>query len=275
MLRVRPHGPVTELRLTTTILGRPVYSVSAFYFDGTLIDTGPPRTGPELAAWVEGQNVEQIVNTHRHEDHVGGNAHLAHLPALAPAGAAPVIREAPPLPFYRRVVFGQPRPAPVGVLGETVPTAHCTLRVIPTPGHAPDHVVLWLPERGWLFSADLYLMERAKYVRRLDNVGQWVESLQRVLTYDFDTMFCSHAGRIADAKAAIRRKLAYWAEVQEQARQLATEGFSAREIRDRLLGREGFITLWSRGQFAKLNLIKALLALEKNISDPGLTPAAA
>lgn len=261
MLHTRQHGPVTELRLTTTIFRRPSYSVSAFFFDGTLIDTGPPRTGREIAAWAREQTIAQIVNTHQHEDHIGGNAYLAHLPAFAPAGAAPVIREPPRLPLYRRTTFGQPRPAPVAVLGETVNTCHHTLHVIPTPGHAPDHVVLWLPERGWLFSADLYLMARAKYVRLLDDVGQWVASLQHVLDYDFDTMFCSHAGRVPDAKAAIRRKLAYWAQIQEQARELESHGHSSREIRDRLLGRESFLTYWSRGRFAKINLIEALLQI--------------
>ena len=267
MLQTRQHGPVTEIHLTTTIFRRPIYSVSAFCFDGTLIDTGPPRTGREIAAWARGQEIRQIVNTHQHEDHVGGNAHLTHLPAFAPAGAVPVIRQAPRIPFYRRTTFGQPRPAPVSILEETVTTCHHTLHVIPTPGHAPDHVVLWLPERGWLFSADLYLMARAKYVRLQDDVGQWVASLRRVLAYDFDTMFCSHAGYVPDAKTAIERKLAFWAKLQQQAQELAQHGHSSREIRDQLLGREGFLTYWSRGQFAKINLIEALLSLEGRIWD--------
>lgn len=262
MLRTRQHGPVTEIRLTTTILRRPIYSVSAFYFDGTLVDSGPQRTGPEIAAWARGREIDQIVNTHQHEDHVGGNAHLSHLPALAPAGAVPVIREAPRIPFYRWTTFGQPRRAQVEPLGDTVRTRHHTLQVIPTPGHAPDHVVLWLPERGWLFSADLYLMERAKYVRREDDVWLWMASLQRVLAYDFETMFCSHAGYVADGKAAIRRKLAYWQQLAAEARELAAGGEPPERIRDRLLGDEGFLTFWSRGQFSKLNLIRALLAEE-------------
>lgn len=262
MLKIRQHGPVTELRLTTTVFRRPIYSVSAFYFDGTLIDTGPPRTGREIAAWAREQEIEQIVNTHHHEDHVGGNAYLAQLPALAPAGAVPIIREAPRIPFYRRTTFGQPQPAPVDPLGETVSTRHHTLQVIRTPGHSPDHVVLWLPERGWLFSADLYLMTRAKYVRRMDDVGQWVASLKKMLAYDFDTMFCAHAGHVPDAKAALRHKLAYWAEIQKQARDLAERGYTVRNIRERLLGNEGYLTYWSRGHFSKVNLIEALLALE-------------
>jgi glyoxylase-like metal-dependent hydrolase (beta-lactamase superfamily II) len=262
VLRARQHGDVTEIRLTTTVLGRPLYGVSAYLFDGTLIDTGPPRTGRELAAWARGQEIEQIVNTHHHEDHVGGNAFLPHLPALAPPDTVQRLARAPRIPFYRRTTFGQPRPALASPLGERVATRCHTLQVIATPGHAFDHVVLWLPERGWLFSADLYLMERARYVRRRDDVGRWMESLRRMLAYDFDTMFCAHAGCVPEAHAALRRKLAYWEELRGECRRLAEMGYSAERIRTSLLGREGFLTYWSGGSFSKTNLIIALLNVE-------------
>lgn len=263
MLDIHPHGPVTELRLTSTILGRPIYSVAAFYFDGVLFDTGPPRTGRELAAWAEGETIERIVNTHQHEDHVGGNAFLPSLPALAPTGALPIIHRPPPLPLYRRIPFGQPRPAYAEPLGETVSTRSHTLHVIPTPGHAPDHVSLFLPQKAWLFAGDLFLMERAKYVRRADDVAQWMHSLRAILAYDFDLLFCAHAGYVSDGKAAISRKIAYWEEIREKARAMAAQRHSPQTIRDALLGKEGFLTYWSRGRFAKLNLIKQLLALEE------------
>lgn len=261
MIDVHEHGSVTELRLTSTILRRPIYSVAAFYFDGVLFDTGPSRTGRELAEWAQDVEIERIVNTHQHEDHVGGNAFLPHLPALAPAGALPTIHRAPTLPLYRRVPFGQPRPAHAEPLGDTVSTRSHTLRVIPTPGHAPDHVALLLPQEGWLFGGDIFLMERAKYVRRVDDVAQWMESLRAILAYDFDLLFCAHAGYVPDARAAIKRKIAYWEEIGEKAQAMAAKGHRPKAIRDALLGKEGFLTYWSRGRFAKLNLIEQLLAM--------------
>ena len=141
-------------------------------------------------------------------------------------------------------------------------TRHHTLQVIATPGHAPAHVALLLPEEGWLFSGDLYLMGRARYVRQQDDVGTWLDSLRRILAYDFDVMFCSHAGRVPQGKQAIRRKLAFWKEIRAKALALEAQGVSRPAIRDRLLGKEGFITYWSRGRFAKANLIDQLLALD-------------
>ena len=259
------HGTVTEVRLTSTILGQPLYSVAAFYFDGALFDTGPPRTGRELAAWAQSVDIERIIITHRHEDHVGGNAFLTSLPALAPAGALPTIRRPPQLPLYRRIPFGQPRPSHADPLGESVVTSSHKLDVIPTPGHAPDHVVLLLPEEGWLFGGDLFLMERAKYVRHIDDVALWLRSLKAILAYDFDLLFCGHAGYVANAKEAIRRKIAYWEEIGEEAREMAAQGYGPQAIRDTLLGKEGLLTYWSRGRFAKLNLIKQLLAMEETV----------
>jgi hypothetical protein len=76
-------------------------------------------------------------------------------------------------------------------------------------------------------------------------------------------MFCAHAGRVLDAHAAIRRKLAYWEELRGEAERMTGEGYSPRAIRSRLLGREGFLTYWSGGSYSKLNLIEALLALDQ------------
>ena len=46
-----------------------------------------------------------------------------------------------------------------------------------------------------------------------------------------------------------------------EALRLADAGCSPQAIRRRLLGREGFLTAWSGGNFSKENLIRALLAM--------------
>ncbi len=131
--------------------------------------------------------------------------------------------------------------------------------VIPTPGHCPDHVCLWEPSFGWLFSADLFIAERAKYLRADEDVRLLLDSLRRVLELDFRVMFCSHAGMIPDGRAALRRKLEYWEEMQDRVCRLSRAGHPPELIRDWVLGPEGSMTLITRGHFSKLNLIRSFL----------------
>ena len=58
------------------------------------------------------------------------------------------------------------------------------------------------PERGWLFSGDLYISGRTRYLRADESVADTIDSLRRFLEVDFGTLFCSHRGPIADGKEA-------------------------------------------------------------------------
>lgn len=263
MLKLYQHDAVTELRFHPTFLGQPLYQVSAFYFDGTLIDTGTPRSSGDLARWTKGQRVDQVLLTHHHEDHVGGVAVLT-VPVFAPAGSLAKITHPVRIPLYRRWVWGQPRPGQAHPLPNPLTTANHTLQPISTPGQATPHVAYLVPDLGLLFSGDLFISQQAKYIRRRDDLGAWFQSLRRVLTYDFHTLFCAHAGAIPQAKTALQRKLAYWESLHEQTHTLAQQGYPAKVIRDKLLGKENRLTLVSSGRFSKLNLIQALLTLPKN-----------
>lgn len=258
MLRTTTHGPITRIHLTRTILGRPIYSVSAYLIDGLLIDCGPPRIAPELIAWCRQQRIRQVVTTHHHEDHSGGAGPLQHalgLPVFAPAAAVQVLASFPRLELYRWIVWGQPQ----GVLAETVETAHHRFRVIPTPGHCPDHICLYEPQRGWLFAGDLFIHEEARYVRADEDLAALIRSLRQVLALRPDLLICSHAGLIKDACRAIDHKITYWETQGVQAQMLQRAGLSVREITKRLLGNEGLLTSFSSGRISKINLIRSLL----------------
>lgn len=139
-------------------------------------------------------------------------------------------------------------------------TYHYRFQVIPTPGHCPDHVCFYEPREGWLFSGDLFIHERMRYLQAEEDAHAILESLRRVLALRPRLLFCSHAGLVKDACGAIERKIAYWEQLAERARALHSQGLSLREIRDRLLGPEGWMTRFSGGHFAKIHLIRSLLA---------------
>jgi glyoxylase-like metal-dependent hydrolase (beta-lactamase superfamily II) len=262
MLKAETRGPITRIHLARSILGRPLYWVSAYLVDDLLIDTGCPATARELVDWCRDQNVRQVINTHHHEDHSGGDRLLIQelgLPVAAPRTAVPILADFPRLQFYRRAIWGQPRGVKVDPLGNTVETERFRFKVIPTPGHCSDHICLFEPQQGWLFSGDLFVHERVRYLRVDEDPLTTLDSLRRVLALQPQLLICAHFGLVENGCDAIERKIAYWEGVAEQARTLHDEGLPLGEVRDRVLGKEDHMAVFTQGHFSKLNLITALL----------------
>lgn len=262
MLRATSHGPITRIHLARTLLGQPLRTVEAYLVDGLLVDSGPPVTANRMVSFCRQQEVRQLVNTHHHEDHTGGDALLSTslgLPIAAPMESLPILRNARRLEFYRRLVWGQPRPVVAQPLEDQVVTPQYRFVVVPTPGHSPDHVCLFEPIERWLFTGDLFIHERARYLRVDEDARQILASLKRVLQLDPRVLLCSHAGLVEDGCRAVERKIAYWESLLQQARALRDRGSTLEQITEALLGSEGMATHVSRGQFSKRNLIASLL----------------
>ena len=262
MLRSTDHGPITRIHLARTFLGRQLYTVQAYLVDGLLVDTGCPATASELVAWCRERDVRQVVNTHHHEDHSGGNWALQKalgLPIAAPPQAVHILAGFPRLEFYRRVVWGQPGNVAVEPLGNVVETDRYRFEVISTPGHCPDHVCLFEREQGWLLSGDLFIHERVRYLRSDEDVSCTLRSLRLALALQPRLLVCSHAGLVKDACGSLARKIAFWEDLAERGKELRQQGLSARAVTDRLLGPEDVMTRLSRGHFSKMNLMRALL----------------
>jgi glyoxylase-like metal-dependent hydrolase (beta-lactamase superfamily II) len=249
--------------MAPTVLGRPIREVSAYAFADLLIDTGPAATASRLVEWCRGGRVRRVLLTHHHEDHIGGAAALQEelgLPILASAAAVPILAEGLRMPLYRRIVWGgRPRTFRAEPLGDVVEGEGYRLRVIPTPGHAFSHVCFFEEGRRWLFSGDLYVHDRVKLLRRIEDVWQHLDSLRRVLALEPELLICDHAGILEHAPERLRRKIRFWEELAGQARELRERGLSVEEISRRLLGREPFLTWASLGDFSQRNLIRGLL----------------
>jgi len=256
--------------MARTFLGRPLYQVSAYAYAGLLIDTGPPPTAEQLVEWCRNPSamrpeIRRVVLTHHHEDHVGGAAALQEelgLPVFAPATAVAILAEGLRMPPYRKAVWGTPRPFRAEPLGDWIEGAGgdtCRLRVIPTPGHAFTHVCLFDEERRWLFSGDLYVHEKVRYLRRIEDAREHISSLRRVLALEPELLICDHAGILENAPARLERKIHYWEDLGDQARGLREQGLSTAAIARRLLGRDGFLSWASLGDFSHRNLIESLL----------------
>src|SRR2546426_3617136 len=177
------YGNVRYFRMARTVLGRAIYWTGVYLIDGLLVDSGPPNLAHDVRRLVSNLAVRQCVTTHHHEDHSGNHGLLAAELRITPlAHAIGVSRLAVAdthSQLYRRVAWGARPPAPAAPLGEGLETSRFRFRVIHTPGHATDHVALFEPERGWLFSGDLYLAPRLRYLRADEDVYAMMGSLRR------------------------------------------------------------------------------------------------
>lgn len=274
MIRIRRYGPVTQIRMARALAGRPLYWTCAYHVDGLLIDTGCVRTAGELAAALGGSGLTQLVNTHHHEDHVGGNgaidARFGVRAQIHPLGIERVRHPDAHLPVYRRVVWGKPVPYDPLPLGDRIATDRYAFRVLHAPGHSTDQVVLFEEREGWLFSADLYLGERVKYLRRDERLDDSLESLRRVAALPVGRLFCGLGAVIDDGGRALRGKLAYWEEICRRVAELHAAGRSAVGIRRAMLGAEGFMRWVSSGDFAKQYLVDQALSIVAGGSPHGL-----
>lgn len=271
MIQVHCLGPVTRIVLARTLAGWSLHTVSA-YLTGepgrrVLIDSGPPATARELLRWLResgaAEELAAVVLTHHHEDHAGGAALLAEalgVPVWSPAATAERLARRRRIPLYRAAVWGRPGVCAARPLGEVFEIGGLRLEAVPTPGHAFDHHVLFDRERRWLYSGDLYVHERVRYLRRIEEPWRHVASLRRAAALGPERLYCAHAGVVEDAAAALERKAAWWEELAAEARRLRDGGLGPRAITRRLLGPEGLFTWLSLGDFSKVNLVRALLA---------------
>lgn len=248
-----------------------------FRIGETVIDTGPPNQWRKIKTFLQERKIRELLITHHHEDH-GGNAALIQ-ESLGPKIYAhkdgiPLYKKRDAIPLYRRLVWGNPKhlfeplvlPERVELEGgiQLVPI-HC-------PGHALDLACFHEPNRGWLFSGDLYITGRPKFLRRGEDPLLEIASIENLLAYDFDTVFCSHRGKLEHGKDGFVRKLNYMKELRENVHQAVKAGLSLRAIRDKLLGKEEILSWVSFGDFSKLNLIRAF-ADEILNPQPALTGA--
>ncbi|HET9317861.1 MAG TPA: MBL fold metallo-hydrolase [Vicinamibacteria bacterium] len=255
-----PEG-VVFLRLARAVAGRPLYKGGAYLLGNVLLDCGPPATAREVLAWLGGRTVDALLVTHHHEDHSGGAALLlekrglvAHIHA---SGVRP-LHDGYEQQLYRRLVWGRPLSVQARPLPPVVDTGGVRLEVVETPGHSPDHVCFYDRSRGWLFTGDLFLGERQRYLREDEDLEQIIGSLRAATALPLERVFCAHRGPLRDGPAALRRRLDNLTTVRDRLRELMAQGLPDAEIARRVVGPEGPLTWISRGRFSARNFVKSL-----------------
>jgi glyoxylase-like metal-dependent hydrolase (beta-lactamase superfamily II) len=265
MILIEDVAEVRKFLLARSLLGRGLYHTAAYWVDGLMIDTGCAYTVRELVSALHEVSVELIVNTHSHEDHIGANAALSRQfgaqIAVHPAGldilASP--RERQPLKPYQLVMWGYPDPSLGTAVGETVETKSHHFEVIHTPGHSPDHICLYEPDRGWLFSGDAYIGGRDRALRADYNVWQIIDSLRKLLKLDATLLFPG-SGRVrGNVRADLLEKISYLEDTAERVLELHRRGLSHGAIRSETFGGELPISYLTLGHFSGKNLVRSFV----------------
>ena len=264
------HGEVEGLRVGR-VKFRNTTTAICYRIGSTLLDTGPANQWSKIRAFVDGRPLGQVLLTHHHEDHSGNAARLqarTRATVFEPADALERLAAGFHLYPYQHLFWGRPRPVIAQALsGEIELDGGLRLRVLAAPGHSTDHVCFLEPDRGWLFSGDLFVGSKLRYLRRDEELFQLIASLRTVLAQDFDTLFCGHRGVVVDAHRAMQEKLTFIEELREHARALHTRGQPTAHIVRELLGKEDSTRWITGGHFSKRNLIEACLALDEEVFD--------
>jgi glyoxylase-like metal-dependent hydrolase (beta-lactamase superfamily II) len=255
--------------MISQFLGIPLFKVYAFFVDGLLIDTGFARGRDKFLKLCDARHPDIVVNTHHHEDHTGNNFWLKDkyglLPLAHPKTSSYLQRTSQWVPFYRRVVCGCPQPSETGELDSEIQTKRFRFLVVPTPGHTDDHICLYEPNEGWLFSGDLFIGEQLAYSRDGEDIYSVLDSLKRVVALNPKRMFCSFSGKVDNPEAAIHKKIDYLENLKDEVEKRLQQGLSPQQIRRKLLGRGDRFRFLTGGQISKQNLINAFL---KNLPCP-------
>jgi len=263
MLQTTHLDNVTQYRMARTVLGKNLYGVAAYLVDGLLIDTGFDYLAEQFYRTVQSKNVEQIVNTHHHEDHVGANylfEQRRQLKALAHAFALPLIAKPPAkLKPYRDFVWGVPQPAHPRAIGAKLSTPKYSFQVLHLPGHSPDHLGLYEPRQGWLFSGDLFLSVKVRVLRTDEDIVAAMASLRQVVALPLQRLFCGSGKILENPLELLKKKLEFYEDLQYRIATLHHKGWEVKKIRDAVLGKEGVWPWMSQGEFSKLNLVKGFL----------------
>ena len=170
-----------------------------------LLDTGqgvaiyPDILETALKELSDSSELEQIVLTHAHIDHLGGVRQVKEK-------------------FGEMAVSKMPwagHDAPAGAITEighdaVVETEGATLRAVFTPGHAPDHLCYVLEEERALFTGDVVLGAGTTVIPDdTGDLGQYMDSLHRLLELDLETIYPAHGPVIRNPKEKIREYIAH------------------------------------------------------------------
>ncbi|MFB4162874.1 MBL fold metallo-hydrolase [Alteribacillus sp. JSM 102045] len=245
-------------------IGRQSFFYHVYFYQGVLIDTGPPRARKHIEKFVQAKQPDKVFLTHYHEDHSGNACFLQknnQLQIWSGEKTASVLKQGFHLPLYRKVVWGKDinRFTPLTTTDPYVEHRNGRLLLIHTPGHSTDHYSLYDPNRKWLFAGDLFLAKKLRYGMKEDSVPQMIQSLKTILQCEIETVFCGHAGIVRKGKEALQAKLNFLLDLSKQTRALQRQGYNSKRITEKLLAKSTVMSWVTGNEFSPRHLVESIL----------------
>ena len=256
MLEVTRFDDVLRLRMSTWRSRAVGYDASAYVARGVLVDTGFPHVDRDLERAIAELRPRGAIVTHWHEDHAGNAPTLAAsgLPLWMADHTEQKLRERQPVKLYRHFTWGRPS----ALVGNVTRLDPGPLAVIPTPGHSPDHHVVFDADTRTLFSADLWLGVRVRVMGASENPYQIVESLSRAIALKPARLFDAHRGLVDRPVEALKAKRAWLEDTIAAIECRLDAGDSEDAILRSVLGGEERTAFVSEGEYSRRNLVRAV-----------------
>jgi glyoxylase-like metal-dependent hydrolase (beta-lactamase superfamily II) len=186
-----------------------------------LVDPGlAPDEVREIVRFVRARGLRRLalVITHAHWDHLLGPQHIPDVPVVAHARYGDVVR-AHGDDLRRQVAawggapaFTIPRPTHTFTGALTLAAGPLRVRVLHTPGHAPDHCSVYEAEHGALWAGDMLSDREPPLV--MDTLDAYAHTLARLAALDVQVLIPGHGAPTADGaeiRARLERDRAYLA----------------------------------------------------------------
>lgn len=230
----RALDDITLFRYAGTFFG--MWSIEGCFIlvDNIFIDSGNPNYSREamlrFLKTLDKKREWLILNTHMHEDHVGGNR-LIQNELGAEVYSPESVQDFSFVSGLMNLVWGRPEMFSYNMIDRKVYTTdrNRKIEVIPAPGHSPDHTVYRIMPDDIIYSGDaIPVPTRKRYVTLGEDYVTELESLKKMLGYaETGTRFISaHHGVVKDSEKLIQARITGMSDVINQVGDLVTAGIS-------------------------------------------------
>ncbi|WP_203332884.1 MBL fold metallo-hydrolase [Planococcus beigongshangi] len=237
-------------------------NVYSYLVDGVLIDTGGASLHKQFKPFIDEADFDQVMITHSHEDHSGNAAYIEqtkNVPIYLSEKSVDACAQKADYPLYRKLFWGKREPFTAKPMPEMFSSRNAEWDVIDTPGHAHDHKAFLNRETGQLFTGDLFVNPRTKIILAEEDIPSIIQSLDRVLSYDFGVLYCNHAGIIQEGRTALEQKREYLNSVRSEVLDLHKKGLPAEEIRKRLFPKQYPLIKISGREWDSLHIVNSIV----------------